>query len=275
VGALVGAGGSVALVGRRAMAPAFLFATVMLAAGIAGSAVATTVAVALVAVLVTGGALTLLDVVGRTLLQRVADDDLLTRVFGVVEALWMAGMGVGSAVAVVLVNSVGLQSALLVVAVAIVLCTLPAIGGLRRLDRESKVPMRQLQLLRQLAMFAALPGPELERVARQMDLVTITAGTDVIRQGESGDRFYVIDSGEFQVTVDDQQVRILGEGDHFGEIALLYDVPRTATVTAVDDSAVWTLDQEEFLATVTGMPQAASAAHEISAERLRGLPRSG
>jgi CRP-like cAMP-binding protein len=135
--------------------------------------------------------------------------------------------------------------------------------------------VRQLQLLRGLAMFAPLPGPELERVARQMDLVMITAGTDVIRQGESGDRFYVIDSGEFRVIADGRPVRILHEGDHFGEIALLQDVPRTATVAAMDDGAVWTLDQEEFLATVTGMPQASSAAHAISAERLRGLPRSG
>ncbi|HEY6566772.1 MAG TPA: MFS transporter [Actinomycetota bacterium] len=275
VGALVGAAGSVTLVGRRAMVPAFLFATAMLALGIAGSAVATTVAVVLVAVLVTGGALTLLDVVGRTLLQRVADDDLLTRVFGVVEALWMAGVGVGAAIAAVLVNRVGLQAALVSVAVGIVVFTLPTIGGLRRLDRDAVMPVRQLELLRNLTMFAPLPGPELERVARQMDLVATTKGTDVVRQGEYGDRFYVIDEGTFQVVVDGRPVRALHEGDHFGEIALLHDVPRTATVTATEDGAVWTLDQEEFLATVTGMPQASNAAHAISTERLRGRPRSG
>jgi hypothetical protein len=272
VGALVGAAGSVALVGRRALGPALLFATAMMAAGIAGSAVASTMAVAVVAAVVAGGALTLLDVAGRTLLQRVSDEDVLTRVFGVVEALWMAGVGIGSAIGAILVSRVGLQAALVSVAVAVVVLTLPVIGGLRRLDRDSIVPARQLQLLRDLAMFAPLPGPELERVARQMDLQATRAGADVVRQGESGDRFYVIDAGEFQVSVDEQLIRSLHEGDHFGEIALLHDVPRTATVTAVGDGAVWTLDQEEFLATVTDMPQASRAAHAISAERLRSLP---
>ncbi len=275
VGALVGAAGSVALVGRRALGPALLFASGLMAAGVAGSAIASTVSFAFISVLVAGGALTLLDVAARTLLQRVADEDLLTRVFGMVEALWMAGVGVGSAIAAIVVRGVGLRAAMLAVAAAIVVLTLPAIGGLRRLDRASTVPARQLELLRDLAMFAPLPGPELERVARQMDLQAAPSGTEVVRQGEVGDRFYVIDAGEFEVSIDGHPVRALRAGDHFGEIALLHDVPRTATVTAVGDGAVWTLDQEEFLATVTGMPQTSSAAHAISAERLRGRGGAG
>ncbi len=270
VGALVGAAGSVALVGRRALGPALLLATMLMAAGIAGSALASTLAVVSFSVVVAGAALTLMDVAGRTLLQRVADDDLLTRVFGMVEALWMAGVGVGSAIAAIAVRSLGLRAALLWVAGAIVVLTLPAIGGLRRLDRDSIVPARQLELLGELSMFSPLPWPELERVARQMDLQPVTGGAEVVRQGEVGDRFYVIDRGEFQVSIDGRPVRALHAGDHFGEIALLHDVPRTATVTAVGDGALWTLDQEEFLATVTGMPQASIAAHAISAERLRG-----
>ena len=137
VGALVGAAGSVALVGRRALGPALLLATMLMAAGIAGSALASTLAVVSISVVVAGAALTLMDVAGRTLLQRVADDDLLTRVFGMVEALWMAGVGVGSAIAAIAVRSLGLRTALLSVAGAIVVLTLPAIGGLRRLDRDS------------------------------------------------------------------------------------------------------------------------------------------
>jgi CRP-like cAMP-binding protein len=93
----------------------------------------------------------------------------------------------------------------------------------------------------------------------------------VIRQGDVGDRFYVIDEGSFEVLADGQRVNTLGEGAFFGEIALLHDVPRTATVRAAGDGAVWALDQEEFLATVTGLPQSENAAHAISAERLRSL----
>ena len=91
----------------------------------------------------------------------------------------------------------------------------------------------------------------------------------MIRQGDVGDRFYVVDAGSFEVVRDGEVLATANEGDYFGEIALLQDVPRTATVRATSDSAVWALDQEEFLATVTGLPQAESAAHAVSAERMR------
>jgi len=79
----------------------------------------------------------------------------------------------------------------------------------------------------------------------------------------------VIDSGTFEVLADGRLVNELTEADHFGEIALLHDVPRTATVRARSDGSVWALDREEFLATITGMPQAVAAAEQISAERSR------
>ena len=148
---------------------------------------------------------------------------------------------------------------------------MPTIPGLRRIDRAAVVPERQFSLVRGLAMFAPLPRTELERVARQLTRIVTPTGADVVVQGETGDRFYVIDAGAFDVIVDGAPIRRLSEGDFFGEIALLHDVPRTATVRAAEDGAVWALDQEEFLATVTGQPQAERAAHAISAERLRGL----
>ena len=152
----------------------------------------------------------------------------------------------------------------LVVAVA-------SIGGLRAIDRASVLPERQLALLRNIAMFAPLPSVDLERLARQLDRIATPAGSDVIRQGDVGDRFYVIDEGSFDVLADGRRVNTLDEGAFFGEIALLHDVPRTATVRATGDGAVWALDQEEFLTTVTGLPQSETAAHAISAERLRSL----
>lgn len=270
VGALVGAAGSVALVGGRRLWVAMVGAIVVLAVGVAVSGV-DSLAVVGAAAVVAGGAITVLDVVGRTLLQRVVDDAVLTRVFGVVESLWMAGVGVGSGVAGLLIGAFSIPTALLVVGASLVLLTLPVVGGLRRLDRSAAVPERQLVLLRSLTMFAPLSRPELERLASQLDRVPVRAGSDVVVQGETGDRFYVIDAGSFDVLVDGRPVRRLGEGDAFGEIALLHDVPRTATVRAVHDGAVWALDQEEFLATVTGQPQVASAAHALSAERLRDI----
>jgi len=123
-------------------------------------------------------------------------------------------------------------------------------------------------------MFTPLPPMDLERLARQLDRLEIAAGTEVIRQGDVGDRFYVVDVGRFEVLVDGTSITVMDEGGYFGEIALLQDVPRTATVRAVEDGAVWALDQEEFLATLTDLPQASSAAHAISAERLRTAQRS-
>jgi MFS family permease len=271
VGVLVGAGGSVALVGRKKLTPGLLLGALLMGGSIAMAGVTDGVAMVAVACAVAGGAVTLLDVVGRTLLQRVVDDRLLTRVFSAVEALWMIGIGVGAAVAAALSGLVGLTATLVAAGLVVPVLTIATTRALRRLDREAVVPETQLTLLRGTAIFAPLPFPDLERTARQMDRIEVPAGRDVVVQGESGDRFYLIESGTFEVIADGRMVNDQGPGDHFGEIALLHDVARTATVRATTDGVVWTLDQEEFLATVTGLPQAEAAARQVSAERLRSF----
>ena len=94
------------------------------------------------------------------------------------------------------------------------------------------------------------------------------AGTEVIRQGDPGDRFYVIESGRLRVTVDGAPAGELGPGEFFGEIALLRNVPRTATVTAETESRLHALDREEFLAAVTGHAPSARAADAVVGARL-------
>jgi MFS family permease len=271
IGLLLGAGISLAFATRRALVWPMAIAAVAFAAGGALFAGSTTLAVAAVASIVYGAAITLLDVLGRTMLQRTTTDDVLTRVFGAVEAMWLLGYAAGAAIAPALQSAVGLSWALAIAGAVVLVVAVASTGGLRAIDRASVLPERQLALLRQIAMFAPLPSVDLERLARQLDRIVAPAGTDVIRQGDVGDRFYVIDEGSFEVLADGQRVNTLGEGAFFGEIALLHDVPRTATVRAAGDGAVWALDQEEFLATVTGLPQSESAAHAISAERLRSL----
>lgn len=268
VGALAGAAVSVALVGRRVLVPALIGSSLVLGLGILGSGAAVLIVV-IGAVGAAGVGLALLDVIGRTLLQRVVDDAILTRVFGAIEALWMAGVGFGAALAAGLVGSIGLGATLAVFGIALPAFTLVTLRGLRRVDALAVVPERQIALLSAIPMFAVLPRTDLERVARQLDRIETPAGTAVIRQGDLGDRFYVIDAGSFTVEADGRSIAELHEGGYFGEIALLYDEPRNATVRAISDGAVWALDQEEFLATITGLPQAETAAHQISAERLR------
>jgi len=269
VGLLVGAGASVVFAARRRLTAAIVFGAALFAVSglLFGWAAATVVAV--VASIVYGAALTLLDVLGRTMLQRTTTDDVLTRVFGAVEALWLLGYAGGAALAPVLESWLGLSWAFAVTGLAVMGTALAIMVGLRAIDAVSVLPERQLGLLARIPMFSPLPRMDLERLARQLDRIETPAGTEVIRQGDVGDRFYVIDEGRFEIVIDGGRITVLGEGDYFGEIALLKDVPRTATVRAIDDGAVWALDQEEFLATLTDLPQAAKAAHAISAERMR------
>ena len=271
IGLLLGAGISVAFATRRALVWPMAIAALAFAVGGALFGGSSTLALAAVASIVYGAAITLLDVLGRTMLQRTTTDDVLTRVFGAVEAMWLLGYAGGAAVAPALQSVVGLSWALAIAGAVVLVVAVASIGGLRAIDRASVLPERQLALLRNIAMFAPLPSVDLERLARQLDRIATPAGTDVIRQGDVGDRFYVIDEGSFDVLADGHRVNTLDEGAFFGEIALLHDVPRTATVRATGDGAVWALDQEEFLTTVTGLPQSETAAHAISAERLRSL----
>lgn len=274
VGLLVGAGASVVFAARRRLTgPIVLGAAIFAVGGVLfGWAGATIVAV--IASMVYGAALTLLDVLGRTMLQRTTTDDVLTRVFGAVEALWLLGYAGGAALAPLLESWLGLSWAFAAAGLAVLLTALAITIGLRAIDAAAVLPERQLSLLARIPMFAPLPRMDLERLARQLDRIDTPAGTEVIRQGDVGDRFYVVDDGRFEIVIDGKPIAVQGEGDYFGEIALLQDVPRTATVRAIDDGAVWALDQEEFLATLTDLPQAANAAHAISAERVRTAQRS-
>jgi MFS family permease len=267
LGLLVGAAASIVLASRRRLAVAIVVSASWFAVSGVLFGVSTTVTVAVLASLAYGSSITLLDVLSRTLLQRTASDDVLTRVFGAVEALWMLGYGAGAALAPSLEGAVGLGGAFAVSGGAMLVAALVALPGLRRIDDRTVVPARQLAVLGRIPMFAPLPPLDLERIARQLDLIEVASGSEVIRQGDIGDRFYAVEAGSFDIVVDGTTIATAVEGDYFGEIALLHDVPRTATVRATSDAAVWALDQEEFLATVTGLPQSESAAHAISAER--------
>ena len=269
VGLLVGAGVSVAFSTRRRLAaPMLLSAAGFAVAGVLFAGAKTT-ATAICAAIVFGATITLMDVLGRTMLQRTTTDDVLTRVFGAVEALWLLGYAGGAAVAPSLESLVGLAWAFIISGGLVLLAGLGSFLAFRGIDASSVLPERQLSLLARIPMFAPLARVDLERLARQLDRIETPVGTEVIRQGDIGDRFYVVDAGEFEIVVDGERIRTQGEGDFFGEIALLQDMPRTATVRALTDGAVWALDQEEFLATLTDLPQAAGAAHRISAERMR------
>src|SRR5262249_42961549 len=130
-----------------------------------------------------------------------------------------------------------------------------------RIDAAATAPdASELRIVASVPIFAPLPGASLEHLASRLVPLRLGAGTVVVREGDAGDRFYIVAEGEVEVSQYDRAMSKLGPGDYFGEIALLRDVPRTATVAARTDVVLYALDRDDFLASVTGHPQSAEAA---------------
>ena len=92
----------------------------------------------------------------------------------------------------------------------------------------------------------------------------------MIRAGEVGDRFYIVGDGEFDIFAEGLH-RTAQHADYFGEIALLRDVPRTATVKAIVDSQLYALQRDDFLEAVSGVGGAHAAGHAVAEDRLAQL----
>ena len=225
-------------------------------------------AVALVLLAFVGAGGTIVGVAGDTLLQRAAPPDLLARVFGAVDGLLLVALAIGSLGAPFLVETVGVRGAL--VATGMVLPILAALTWRRlvAIDAAAPVPERQLDLLRRSPIFAPLDPTTLEALAHRLQPRQVQAGDVVFAQGSAGDEYYLVDAGRLRVSVDGEQVSELGEGDGLGEIALLRDVARTATVTAVEDSSLFALERDDFLDAVGGHAGSRAAAENLAASRL-------
>ncbi|HEX9597864.1 MAG TPA: MFS transporter [Gaiellaceae bacterium] len=274
VGGLFGALAAAALVGRRRQAADFGVGIFIWGVPIALVAIWPNQVFVLVLLAVVGIGNTIVDVSGMTLLQRSAPDDVLARVFGVLESVLLITVALGAIAAPLLLNWLGTRGALIVAGALLPLVVIPAWPRLNAIDRAAQVPVERLEILRANPIFAPLPGSTLEQLAGALDEVRGTAAEEIVRQGEPGDRFYLIKEGTLDVYIDGQPVHSLGPGDSFGEIALLRDVPRTATVTARTEAALYALDRRHFLAAVAGFGPSLSAAEGVIGMRL-GTGRAG
>ncbi|HEX2292279.1 MAG TPA: MFS transporter [Gaiellaceae bacterium] len=269
IGGLAGAVVSAALIGRRLssnfIAGIFLWGIPIALIGLFPYPGPTLVFLALV-----GLGNTLVDVSAFTLLQRAVPDEVLARVFGAVQGLWVATIGIGSILAPALIAAVDIRGALLVTGA---LLPVLAIGFRRRLAvlDAAPLPERELALLRAIDLFAPLPQPILESLAQATKTVRLAPGEEIFRQGDLGDRYYVVAGGEVEVVVDGRVVNVTGPGGYFGEIALLRDVPRTATVRANGEVELLALDREDFIAAVTGHAASIETADSVIATRLGSL----
>jgi predicted MFS family arabinose efflux permease len=267
-GSLLGALGAVALVGRRRMAPSFAAGLVLWGAPILMIGLIPLAGPAVFFLVVLGLGNATLDVSGFTIVQRTVPNAVRGRVFGVLEAGIMLSTGIGSALAPLLVLAAGARGALIITGAILPSLAVLSWHWVSRADARGVIPERQLALLRGVPMLAPLPLTVLEQVASEVIAVRFAAGVAIITQGDVGDRFYILAEGEAEATVDGKSVRHMGPGEFFGEIALLRDVPRTATVTAVDAVLAYALNRDAFLAAVTGDRQSSSAAAAVVEDRL-------
>jgi len=271
IGGLFGAVAAFALVGRQRLASDFAFGLLLWGIPIALIGIFPRPPLAIFLLAIVGVGNTVVDVAALTLLQRTVPDEVLTRVFGVIQSVFIGTVGLGAIAAPLMINVVGIRWALIITG-----ALLPLSAGLtwRRitsLDADVVAPTKEIALLRTMPLFKPLPATTIDELALKLITVSAVPGTVIIREGELGDRFYVIDSGEVDVSANGEHLGTMSAGDHFGEIALLRDVPRTATVTATSDVSLYALERDEFLSAVTGHPASVEAADSVIASRLSGL----
>jgi hypothetical protein len=180
---------------------------------------------------------------------------------------------IGSAGASILVSAFGVRTALLIVGLVAPVVAIAVWRPLSSIDRDAPVPDADtVAFLRTIPIFAPLPPPAIERILTSLRRIEVPAGEVLIRQGDVGDRFLMIVHGDVRVTQDGEAIAERTSGDHLGEIALLRDVPRTATVTTTAPAELLVLDRDPFLEAVTGHPQSHARANAIVEEHLGRRP---
>jgi MFS family permease len=272
VGAVLGAVAGAGLVGVRRLATPFIVAALMMTIPIALIGLAPHVAVAVVCFALIGLGNTVLDVAGFTLVQRAVPESVLARVFGVLQLTWMTTIGIGAILAPTLIDAFGIKATLIVTGVSVPI--LIAVFGPRliQIDRAATAPeVERLRLIRGTPFFAPLPGAMIEGLAARLTPLSFEPGAQIIREGEPGDQLFLIAEGRTEVKSKGVHVATVGVGSFIGEIALLRDVPRTATVTAETAVRIFALERDDFLSTVTSHVPSKEAADSIVASRLTGL----
>ncbi|HWF36078.1 MAG TPA: cyclic nucleotide-binding domain-containing protein [Solirubrobacteraceae bacterium] len=217
-----------------------------------------------------GACRTVLDVSGRTLLQRTIPAPFRGRVFGVLEGASMLGFALGSASVPLLAYLGGPRAAVAGTGVVLLAAVAATAHPVARLEASVPVADTALALLRGSSIFGMLPAPELEALAQSLVREQAPAGAAIVREGDRGDRFYLIASGTLTVSVGEAEIGALGPGDGFGEIALLRDGVRTATVTAREPVTLYALERLAFLEALTGSAPAHHAAQRLVADLLGG-----
>ena len=265
LGGLVGALGAMTLKSRR-LAYAMGVALIFWGLPIILLAPRPSLPAAVLLLAVVGAANSVEDVAGFTLLQRILPDVALSRALGLVWGAAMGAVGLGSIAAPAIVALVGPRTAFAIVGAILPVVTLLSWRGLRAIDRQVAAPTDELKIVAEVPLLEPLSLVAKEHLASKLTHLHVEPGEVVVRAGETGERFYIVRDGELEIT---NGVRGTAHGgDFFGEIALLRDVPRTATVRATLPSELYALDRADFLAAFTHSAVRA-AGDAVVDERLR------
>jgi MFS family permease len=251
-GSAVGGAASMVSTARQRQASTIQWAAIVGGVALIALAACDQLWLAVGLVLVFGVSKALITIAGQTLLQRTIPTEVVGRVFGVLESVTQFGTALGAATGPWLVTHLGTRGPWVVVGAVLPVVAAIQTRRLRRLDAKAVFPGPLYDLLRAIPFLSNLPLLTVERLARSAQVRHADAGRLIICEGEPGDEYYVIQAGEAAVSIAGQRRRTLRPGDGFGEIALLMDTPRTATVTATSGLDLVCLDRATFLGAVAG-----------------------
>ena len=260
IGAIVSVGSTTLLIRRERLAGVLLTLSLVLITMSVLFGASMTIVTALIALPLLGVSRASLELLGRMMLQRSAPPSELGQIFTLLEIAGGVALIVGALAAQILIVVSGPQAAMLGTGVFFALLLIATASALRHADAEADVPVVAMSLFRRDPVLEPLPAIELEVVARTATEVRCAAGDVVIREGDAGDRYYVVADGALEITRSGELVRVVERGGGFGEVALLADVPRTATVTATTDCVLLSIDRVPFLRAITGHDASRQAA---------------
>jgi MFS family permease len=268
VGAVMGSLGASVLVGSRRLAAYTGLGIALWGMPLAmiGAFPSELIALAMLAIVGAGNAL--VDLGYFTLFPRLMPDEVLARVFGALESLVALAVGLGSILTPLLIYLFGIRGALVAIGLMTPVAVALAWSRLVRVDEGLGTQADIIDRLRRVTMLRPLPVSTIEHLARNVREESFDPDGTVIEQGQVGDSFYVIVSGEVEVKENGRLLGVLSDGDCFGEIALLRDVPRTRTVRARTPLTLYALDRRHFVPIVSGYSESAAEAETVVETRL-------
>lgn len=267
VGALIGGSLLTLLLDRGRLVVAIAAGSILLGAATMLPGLWPVVTAAYIGWIAIGIGFTWVEVAAKTLLHRFSSDETLGRVLSTLESARLAAMALGAISATAAEALLHTRGALIFLGALMPIFVLACWTRLRAYEVGAPVADGPYRLLRENSIFAPLPIATVERLSHDLVAVEIPAGNDVIVQGEIGDRFYLIERGKVEVFENGAFRRNEGPGESFGEIALLHDVPRTATVRTTEPTRMLVLEREQFLAAVTGHRRSQQLAHSVVDDR--------